>query len=102
MTQSGSSSKGAAYAGLATQLFGLAGQVAGSFYSARSQKTQARLQADLAEHNARMAEMGARQALFSGQRQAAARCMRPSGSPSGTQRRLWSRGAPWILRTQQH
>ena len=62
-------------AALATQLFGLAGQVAGSFYSARSQKTQARLQADLAEHNARMAEMGARQALFSGQRQAAARSL---------------------------
>ena len=75
MTQSGSSSKGAAYAALATQLFGLAGQVAGSFYSARSQKTQSRLQADLAEHNARMAEMGARQALFSGQRQAAARSL---------------------------
>ena len=71
----GKGGKGEAYAALATQLFGLAGQVAGSFYSARSQKTQARLQADLAEHNARMAEMGARQALFSGQRQAAARSL---------------------------
>lgn len=67
--------KGEAYAALATQLFGLAGQVAGSFYSAKSQRTQADLQAYLAQHNARMSEMGARQALFAGQRQAAARSL---------------------------
>lgn len=71
----GKTMNSAAWAGLLSQGIGLAGSVFGSFYSAKSQKIQARLQADLAEHNARMAEMGARQALFSGQRQAAARSL---------------------------
>lgn len=71
----GKTMNSAAWAGLLSQGVGLAGSVFGSFYSAKSQKIQARLQADLAEHNARMAEMGARQALFSGQRQAAARSL---------------------------
>lgn len=71
----GKTMNSAAWAGLLSQGIGLAGSVFGSFYSAKSQKIQARLQADLAEHNARMAEMGARQALFAGQRQAAARSL---------------------------
>lgn len=75
MAQSGSSSKGAAYAGLATQLFGLAGQVAGSFYSAKSQRTQADLQAYLAQHNARMSELAAKQSLAAGQKRAGQRSL---------------------------
>lgn len=71
----GKTMNSAAWAGLLSQGIGLAGSVFGSFYSAKSQKIQARLQADLAEHNARMAEMGARQALFAGQRHAAARSL---------------------------
>lgn len=67
--------KGEAYAALATQLFGLAGQVAGSFYSAKSQRTQADLQAYLAQHNARMSELAAKQSLAAGQKRAGQRSL---------------------------
>ena len=67
--------KGEAYAALATQAFGLLGQVAGSFYSAKSQRTQADLQAYLARHNARMSELAAKQSLAAGQKRAGQRSL---------------------------
>lgn len=58
-------------AALVGQGLGLFGQIAGSFYSAKTQKAQAKAQAEIAESNARLSEISARSALAAGTKNAA-------------------------------
>lgn len=51
------------------QSFGAASSAVGSFYSAKSMKSQLSFEAGMADINARIAEIGARQELLNGQKQ---------------------------------
>ena len=73
------------YAAAAGSTFGLIGQMAGSFYSAKAQRVHAGLQAFAAAHNARMAERRAQSALAAGQKEVARHSLR-AGSLAGMQR----------------
>jgi hypothetical protein len=66
-------------------IIGAIGQAVGSYYSAKSQRTQLSLQADLARINARMAESSAQSTLLSGQRQEQGQRLKTS-QLKGTQR----------------
>lgn len=54
---------------LATQAAGAASSTVGSYYSARTSKTNLELQSSLADTNAKIAELGAQSALMQGERE---------------------------------
>ena len=74
-------SKGA----MALQLGGILSGVAGSFYSAKSQRSSLKFAADMAKINARIAETGAQSVLAQGEREAGALALR-YGQMKGSQR----------------
>lgn len=68
-----------------TQLAGILSGMAGSFYSAKSQRSSLRFAADMARINARVAEQSAQGVLAQGERDAVALSMR-YGQVKGAQR----------------
>ena len=79
------------YAAAAGSTFGLIGQMAGSFYSAKAQRVHAGLQAFAAAHNARLAERRAQSALAAGQKEVVRHSLR-AGSLAGMQRAAQAAG----------
>lgn len=72
-------------AGLAAQMFGLGGNIATSFYSAKSQKNNLRFQAAMADTSARISELQARKARAQGADRVAIRTAQ-AGQQKATQR----------------